>query len=123
MKLSQSISGALLIVVAAFLGLALVYLPGWVLLNYERATKLGLGWLYLTVVLLGACLLIGSAISLAREIRPQLKWSKAQPSDLAGHQALAVAIHSCGQQCRQICLASSNSANIRQSGQWRSHSF
>ena len=61
MKLSQSISGALLIVVAAFLGLALVYLPGWVLLNYERATTLGLGWLYLTVVLLGACLLIGSA--------------------------------------------------------------
>ena len=61
MKLSQSISGALLIVVAAFFGLALVYLPGWVLLNYERAAKLGLGWLYLAVVILGASLLIGSA--------------------------------------------------------------
>ncbi len=62
MKISQTFSGILLVVVAACLGFALVYLPGWVLLNYERAQGIGLGWLYLAVVGLGAILLVGSGL-------------------------------------------------------------
>ena len=61
MKISQTFSGIVLLVVAACLGFALIYLPGWILLNYDRAQGLGLGWLYLAVVGLGAVLLLGSS--------------------------------------------------------------
>lgn len=62
MKISQTFSGIFLVVVAACLGFALIYLPGWILLNYDRAASIGMGWLYLAVVGLGAILLIGSAL-------------------------------------------------------------
>ena len=64
MKLRQTFSGIFLVVLAACLGFALVYLPSWVLTNYERAQSLGNLWgtLYLVVVGVGALLLVGSAL-------------------------------------------------------------
>ena len=49
-------------ILAAFLGLALLYLPNWIVTNYERANSLGSIWgtLYLIVVGAGALLLFGS---------------------------------------------------------------
>jgi len=61
MKIGRAFSGVFLVVVAACLGFALVYLPGWVLKNYDLAKGLGLGWAYLILVGLGAVLMIGSA--------------------------------------------------------------
>ncbi len=90
MKISQAFSGVLLVVVAAFFGFALVYLPGWVLQNHERASAIGLGWLYLIVVGLGALLLVGSGVwtvwklwgaSLAKK-RRRLRRNK-NPSELS----------------------------------------
>ncbi|MFT5301289.1 MAG: small GTP-binding protein, partial [Mariniblastus sp.] len=62
MKISQAFSGIFLVVIAACLGFALIYLPGWVISNFELASGLGLGWAYLIAVGLGAILLSGSAI-------------------------------------------------------------
>jgi small GTP-binding protein len=64
MKLRETFSGLFLIALAACLGLALIYLPNWILLNYERALSLGNIWgtIYLIVVGLGAVLLVGSAL-------------------------------------------------------------
>ena len=62
MKISRAFSGVFLVVVAASLGLALVILPGLILKYHELASGLGLGWLYLIVVGIGAVLLVGSAV-------------------------------------------------------------
>ena len=63
MKLSQTFSGLLLVVFAAVVGFALIYLPNWVISNYQTVKSLGSIWgtLYLIVVGIGAVLLLGSA--------------------------------------------------------------
>ena len=96
MKFRRAFSGVFLVVLAACLGFALVYLPGWVLKNYEIAKGLGLGWLYLFVVGLGALLLVGSAVwtiwklwgaSLAKQ-RKRLRRNK-NPSEFVAWPARA----------------------------------
>ncbi len=64
MKLANTFSGFLFIIAAAFLGLALIYLPNWLVSNYNVAAGLGTFWgrLYLGVVALGGLLLLGSAV-------------------------------------------------------------
>ncbi|MFK7768871.1 MAG: YcjF family protein [Mariniblastus sp.] len=63
MNLRQTFSGIFLVVLAACLGFALMYLPTMLLENYERARLLGSIWgtIYLIVVGLGGVLLVGSA--------------------------------------------------------------
>lgn len=52
----------MIVALAAVAGVALLYLPNWIISNYETARSLGTvaGWLYLVVVGLGALLLLGS---------------------------------------------------------------
>ena len=62
MQLSRTFSGIIVVVMAAILGVALLYLPNWLISNYETASSLGVfwGWLYLFVVGSGGLLLFGS---------------------------------------------------------------
>lgn len=62
MKLPRSINGVFMLAFAAALGLALIWLPGWIVQQYERASLLGSIWgtLYLLVVGAGIVLLAGS---------------------------------------------------------------
>ncbi len=80
MKLGKTFSGLMLVVMAALLGFALIYLPGWVISNYETVSSLGSIWgtLYLIVIGTGFVLLLGSAFwiiwklwgaSIAKKIR------------------------------------------------------
>jgi len=64
MKLPQALSGFLLILVAAFAGLALVLLPNWLMSQYQAARAAGQFWgtVYLVVVGSGLLLLAGSTI-------------------------------------------------------------
>ncbi len=64
MKLGRTFSGIFLVVLAACLGIALMYLPMMLMQNYERALLLGNVWgtVYLAVVGLGAVLILGSAV-------------------------------------------------------------
>ena len=64
MKLGQTFSRLFLIVIAACVGFALIYLPNWIISNYQTVSNLGSFWgtLYLIVVGIGAILLLGSAI-------------------------------------------------------------
>jgi len=61
MKLGKSFSGIFLLAVGVFIGLALLYLPNWIMTNYSRAQSLGSIWgtIYLIVVGTGAALLLG----------------------------------------------------------------
>ncbi len=63
MKLGKSFSGIFLLVIAGFIGVALIYLPNLVMTYYERAQMLGGFWgtLYAVVIGFGAMLLLGSA--------------------------------------------------------------
>ncbi len=63
MGLKQSISGVILLIAAAICGLALIWLPNWVVNQYQNARTLGEIWgtLYLVVVGLGLLLLAGSS--------------------------------------------------------------
>lgn len=62
MKIRQTFSGIILVVIAACLGLALLFLPNWIITNYDRAQSLGSIWgtLYLVLIGLGGLMLIGS---------------------------------------------------------------
>jgi small GTP-binding protein len=62
MKISQTFSGLFLIVLAAFVGLALIYLPNWIMSNYQTALSLGSMWgtVYLIAIGSGAFLLLAS---------------------------------------------------------------
>lgn len=62
MGLRSTFSGVLLVVALALLGVGLIWLPGWVIDNYQAASALGGIWgtLYLIAVGLGAALLLGS---------------------------------------------------------------
>ena len=64
MKLSQTFSGLFVVVFAACVGFALIYLPNWIISNYETVSRLGSFWgtLYLIVIGIGAVLLVGSAL-------------------------------------------------------------
>ena len=64
LKLGKTFSVLLMIVGLAFMGLALIWLPNWLMTNYERAQLLGNVWgtIYLTVVGIGIVLLVGSAL-------------------------------------------------------------
>ncbi|MEL7497841.1 MAG: DUF697 domain-containing protein [Planctomycetota bacterium] len=63
MNIRSTFSGILLLVVAALLGVGLIWLPGWIIDNFQAVNALGSVWgtLYLIVVGFGALLLIGSA--------------------------------------------------------------
>ena len=63
MKLGSTFSGLLIVLVAACTGVALIYLPNWIISNYETVSRLGSFWgaLYLTAIGMGAALLLGSA--------------------------------------------------------------
>lgn len=64
MKLGDTFSRFAVLLLAACLGLFLLYVPNWVVSNYNIANNLGSFWgkLYLIVIGLGAILLIGSAV-------------------------------------------------------------
>ena len=63
MKISQTFSGLFLVILAACVGLMLIYLPNWISSNYQTVANLGSFWgaLYLIAVGCGATLLLGSA--------------------------------------------------------------
>jgi small GTP-binding protein len=63
MKTINPLSGLMLVILAAILGLALLYLPNWIISNYRLASSLGEFWggLYLFLVGTGGLLVIGSA--------------------------------------------------------------
>ncbi len=58
----KSLNGILMLLVAAAVGVALIWLPGWIVQQYERANMLGSIWgtLYLAFVGTGALLVAGS---------------------------------------------------------------
>jgi small GTP-binding protein len=62
MRLPKSLNGILMLLFVAALGVALIWLPGWIVQQYERARLLGSIWgnLYLIVVGTGIVLLAGS---------------------------------------------------------------
>ena len=62
MGLKQSISGVIFLIAAAICGLALIWLPNWIINQFQNARALGEIWgtLYLLVVGLGLLLLTGS---------------------------------------------------------------
>ena len=64
LQLGKTFSGLLTIVGLAFIGLALIWLPNWLMTNYERAQVLGSVWgtIYLAIVGIGIVLLVGSAL-------------------------------------------------------------
>lgn len=62
MNIKNTFSGILILVVAAITGIGLIWLPGWIIDNYQTAVGLGSVWgtLYLVAVGIGALLLLGS---------------------------------------------------------------
>lgn len=95
MKIGQTFSGLLLVIVAAVIGLALIYLPNLIVSNYRAVAALGTiwGYVYLLVVGLGLLLLAGSAVwtiwklwgsSVAKKLRRQRR--NLNPSQLSHGQ-------------------------------------
>ena len=64
MKPGKTFSGLMLIVLAAGIGFALIFLPGWIIDNYKTINAFGAwaGVTYLVAVGIGAALLLGSTI-------------------------------------------------------------
>jgi hypothetical protein len=64
MQLRKNFAGLLIVVLAAAAGCALLYLPNWIVANYETASRLGpvAAWAYLIVVSLGGLLILGSLV-------------------------------------------------------------
>ena len=64
MKPGKNFSGLMLIIAAACIGLALIFLPGWIIGHYETISTFGswAGTAYLIAVGVGAALLLGSTI-------------------------------------------------------------
>jgi small GTP-binding protein len=58
----KTFSGVFLLIIAAVFGLGLIWLPGWIIDNYQTANALGSIWgiLYLCAVGLGTILILGS---------------------------------------------------------------
>ena len=95
MKIGNTFSGLLLVVAAAVIGLALIYLPNMIVSNYRAVAALGSIWgfIYIAVVGLGTVLLVGSAVwtiwklwgsSMAKKIRRQRR--NLNPSELSATQ-------------------------------------
>jgi uncharacterized protein (DUF697 family)/GTP-binding protein EngB required for normal cell division len=95
MKLGKSFTGMFLLILAAALGVALIYLPNWIITNYERASSLGDIWgtAYLVVVGVGFALVLGSVgwtfwklwgRSVAKKIKRQRR--NRNPSELSREQ-------------------------------------
>ena len=98
MQLKKTFSGFMLIALAAVAGLALLFLPNWLITNYSRAATLGSfwGWVYLIVVGIGGALLFGSAVwtvwklwgaSLLKKRRQQRR--NRNPSEMSSSQRAA----------------------------------
>ncbi|MEZ6093853.1 MAG: DUF697 domain-containing protein [Pirellulaceae bacterium] len=66
MQLGKTFSGLLLLVAAAIVGLALLYLPGWIIDKYEVVSQFGSfwGWAYLIAVGAGGLLFAGSLLTI-----------------------------------------------------------
>ena len=64
MKFRETITGLGVLIVAACAGLALIYLPNWVVDNYQAVANFGRFWgtVYLVVVGTGVLLLLGSTL-------------------------------------------------------------
>lgn len=64
MKLGKTFSGIMFVVIAALLGMALIFLPSWIISNYKAINAFGSIWgtLYIVAVSVGGLLLIGSAV-------------------------------------------------------------
>jgi len=60
--MQKTFTGVFLLIVMAVIGFGLIWLPGWVIDNYQAATAIGSIWgiLYLVVVGLGTLLVLGS---------------------------------------------------------------
>lgn len=95
MKISQTFSGLVFVFLAAALGMALIYLPGWIIDKYETINSIGTVWgiLYLVAVFVGLVLLVGSAVwtiwklwgaSIAKQIRRERR--NKNPSELSASQ-------------------------------------
>ena len=95
MKIGKTFSGLLLVVAAAVLGLALIYLPNLIVTNYRAVNSFGAFWgvVYLIVVGVGVSLLVGSAVwtiwklwgsSVAKKIRRERR--NLNPSQLSSSQ-------------------------------------
>ncbi|MFN9364091.1 MAG: hypothetical protein ACK6CE_04715, partial [Planctomycetota bacterium] len=94
----KNAAGILLLIAAAALGVALIYLPGWILDRYARISEWSpaAGKIYLATVAVGALLLLGSMLygwwklwgaSLAKKIR--LERRNRNPSELTSGQKAA----------------------------------
>lgn len=92
MRFKQTISGAIFLIAAAVCGLFLIWLPNWIVNQYQNARTLGEIWgtLYLIVVGLGLLLLAGSSAyllwklwgrSIAKRFRRQRR--NKNPSELS----------------------------------------
>jgi uncharacterized protein (DUF697 family)/GTP-binding protein EngB required for normal cell division len=95
MKIGQTFSGLLLVVAAAVIGLALIYLPNLIISNYRAIAALGSiwGYLYLLIVGIGLVLLVGSAVwtvwklwgaSMSKKLRRERR--NRNPSQLSSSQ-------------------------------------
>ena len=62
MNIRSTFSGVILLIIAALFGVLLIWLPGWIIDNYQVAKSLGSFWgiLYLVAVGVGGLLLLGS---------------------------------------------------------------
>ncbi|MFN9881193.1 MAG: YcjF family protein [Planctomycetota bacterium] len=94
----KNAAGILLLIAAAALGVALIYLPGWILDRYARISEWSpaAGKIYLATVAVGALLLLGSMLygwwklwgaSLAKKIRRERR--NRNPSELTSGQKAA----------------------------------
>ncbi len=62
MNIRNTLSGILLVILAATVGMVLIWMPAWIVDKYERISAIGPMWgtLYLVAVISGAILLLGS---------------------------------------------------------------
>ena len=95
MKISQTFSGLVFVLLAAGLGMGLIYLPGWIIDKYQIINGFGAVWgiLYLIAVGIGLTLLIGSAswtiwklwgASIAKKLKRERR--NRNPSELSASQ-------------------------------------
>ncbi len=121
MQFGKTFSGILLLIVAAVVGLVLLYLPGWVIDKYRIINEFGSfwGWAYLAVVSLGGLLFLGSLswtfwqlwLSSARKRKQKEKQSK-NPSELSLGQK-ASEIDENLENLRQLKSRSANDAKLQ----------
>lgn len=122
MKFGQTFSGLLLVVVAAIIGMALIYLPNLIITNYRAVDALGSIWgmVYLLIVGVGMLLLLGSAVwtvwklwgsSMAKKLRRQRR--NLNPSELSARQKTKE-IQENLEQVEQLKLGSGDDVQMQQ---------